>query len=207
MSKGIFTLSLVCLITGLFLLAWRLRPAPAEAVETIIPKGVLPAAPQGENFASLSDYRILISWPRWIWREEIGTIGFTLTDLDDTPVLNEQTGNVQVLSLELDLFPLFVEPQGDLQVNIADEQDLVLEWEVVGQERGVFPGKVYLSFNFFDEARQTFTSVAVAVIDIKIEVIDLWGMKPGMVTWLGFIALLLWGVFLLLSRVWHLQNY
>jgi hypothetical protein len=40
----------------------------------------------------------------------------------------------------------------------------------------------------------------VAVVDLDVQVIELWGLSSAMVTWLGVVNLVLWGAVFVLGR-------
>ncbi len=206
MNPVLSSISLVWLIFGLFLLAWRLWPPPIDANDVIIPKGDLPAAPDGEHFATISDYQITVSWPRWIRRGEKDIIKLSLIDLDHQSSAGDHAQIVQIVSIEPIAHPLNINPQGSLQVHMGDEQNLYLEWEISGDKIGSYPGKIYFYFNFYDESNQNFIKVPAAVIDFEIKVTDLWGLTSGAALWIGFIALLFWGIFLLLAMITVLKR-
>ena len=198
LSQFLYTLSLVFLGLGLFSLGWVVWPIPTDGVQLDIPAGPLPGAPEDLSYASLSDYSLGISWPRWMRRGETGTLSLRLTDLE--PHIPPQIDASQVVLVEPALYPLRVDPPGRVQVNLGDAQSLPLTWSVTGEERGAYAGKLYLSFGFFDDAQDTLISVPVAVVDLNIRVVDLWGLKPGLVTWFGLVSLAVWGALFVLGR-------
>lgn len=201
LSRALYALSLIFLAFGLFSLSWIAWPAPTEAVQMAIPAGILPAAPAGADYISLSDYALSISWPRWVHRGQTGEIHLRLTDLlQDSLDIGEARAS-QVVLIEPTLYPLLVDPPGGVQANLGDDQDLQLTWWVRGDETGRFPGKLYVSFGFFDETLNDLVAIPVAVIDLDIRVIALWGLDSGLVIWLGLAGLLLWGALFVLGRV------
>lgn len=207
-SQFLYLLSLVFLVLGLFILGWSAWPAPTDAVQFAIPAGRLPGAPAGFDFPSLSDYALNISWPRWIRQEEVGLIHLRLTDLNQEPLPGNEARATQIVLVEPALYPLPIMPRGSVQVNLGDDQELLLTWEVSGINPGDFPGKMYLSFGFFpeafptdDEPQQDLVVVPVAVVDLHIRVIGLWGLDPGLVIWFGLVSLVLWGALFILGRI------
>jgi len=58
-----------------------------------------------------------------------------------------------------------------------------------------------VSFGFFDADEDALTAVPVAVVDLDIQVIELWGLRSGMVIWFGFVCLALWGALFLLGNM------
>lgn len=200
LSQALYTLSLVCLAIGLFILGWAAWPAPTDARQFRIPAGPLPAASGETKLASYSDYALDIAWPRWLRSGETGAVHLRLTDLDHEPLPAGETREGQIVLAEPALHPLHLDPPGSTQANIADEQDLVLSWEVRGEQPGEFPGKVFVSFGFYDEALDELVPVPVAVVDFEIRVIGLWGLDAGLVIWLGLVGLVLWGALFVLGR-------
>lgn len=200
LSQGLFALSLLFLLFGLLSLGWVVWPAPVDAVEIIIPKGILPGAPQGKDFASLSTYRLQVSWPRWVRSGANGSMHAVLTDLDD-PASPIPEQDAQVVLVEPVIPGLSISPAGQAQAALADLQDLDLSWELRGQEPGEFPGKMTISFGFFDPEIGELQPVPVAVVDLHIRVIDLWGLAPGLAIWFGMVSLVLWGVLLIAGRM------
>lgn len=199
-SQVLYTLSLLFLALGLFTLGWAVWPAPSDAVQINIPAGALPGAPEGLAFDSLSEYELSISWPRWVRRGEVGLVHLRLTDLDHESTPTGKVRGLQVVLAEPSLFPLSLDPPGGVQANLGDDQELLLTWEVTGTERGSYPGKVYVSFGFYDDALVDLVEVPVAVVDLHIQVISLWGLEPGLVIWFGLLSLVLWGALFLLGR-------
>ena len=57
-----------------------------------------------------------------------------------------------------------------------------------------------MSFAFFEPTENALVSAPVAVVDLDIQVIELWGLSSAMVTWLGIINLVLWGALFVLGR-------
>lgn len=199
LSQFLYSLSLVFLGLSLFSLGWAVWPSPMDAVQINVPAGPLPAAPGEVRFSSLSDYSLEISWPRWVRRGESGGLHLRLTDLDPLPQTDRDAS--QVLLAEPALYPLRVDPPGSIQANLGDDQSLTVTWAVVGEQRGTYEGKLYVSFGFFDEAEDTLIAIPVAVVDLHIQVVELWGLTPGLVIWFGLLGLVLWGALFLLGRV------
>lgn len=200
-SQFLYGLSLFFFALGLLNLGWAVWPAPTDGVQFEIPAGALPGAPEGEVFTSLSAYALNVSWPRWLRRGESGMIHLRLTDLDQEPLPAGNDRVAQVVLAEPALYPLQVSPSGGMQAALGDDQELLLTWEVVGAERGSFPGKLYLSFGFYDQALADLVAVPVAVVDIDIRVVGLWGLDAGLAIWFGIVSLALWGALFLLGRV------
>jgi hypothetical protein len=199
-SQGLFALSLLFLLFGLLNLGWVVWPAPVDAVEIIIPEGVLPGTPQGKDFASLSTYRLQVSWPRWMRSGSVGKIHAVLTDMDDPASLIPEQ-DVQVTLIEPVIPGLLVSPAGQAQAGLADQQALALSWEVQAKEADEYPGKMTVSFGFFDTEIDELQPVPVAVVDLHIKVIDLWGLAPGMAIWFGMVSLVFWGGLLITGRM------
>ncbi len=200
LSQILYALSLVCLAVGLFSLGWAAWPAPTDTRQFRVPAGPLPAAPGDEDFASHSAYALEIAWPRWIRSGDTGAVHMRLTDLDHDPLPAGETREGQVVLAEPALYPLRLDPPGITQANLADEQDLLLTWELRAEQPGDFPGKVFVSFGFYDEALDDLIPVPVAVVDFEIRVIDLWGLDSGLAIWFGLIGLVLWGALFVLGR-------
>jgi hypothetical protein len=38
-------------------------------------------------------------------------------------------------------------------------------------------------------------------VDLQVRVVELWGLASGLVIWLGFVSLAIWGALFLLGRV------
>ncbi len=208
LSQFLYTISLVFLVLGLFLLAWAVWPEPTDAIQINIPAGLLPGAPGEVNYTSLSDYALNISWPRWVRLGEVGLIHLRLTDLDTTTLPEGATRSVQMVLVEPILHPLPITPPGSMQANLGDDQELLLTWEVTGTSRGEYGGKMFVSFGFFqedspmdDETQQALVAIPVAVVDLHVRVIELWGLEPGLVIWFGLVSLVLWGALFILGRV------
>lgn len=208
LSQFLYTLSLAFLVLGLFLLAWAVWPEPTDAVQINIPAGPLPGAPGEEDYTSLSDYALNISWPRWVRLGEVGKIHLHMTDLGNTPPPGGEARSVQMVLVEPTLHPLLISPPGMMQANLGDDQELLLTWEVTGTIQGEFAGKMFVSFGFFqensptgNETQQALVAIPVAVVDINVRVIELWGLETSLVIWFGLLSLVLWGGLFLLGRV------
>ena len=199
LSQFLYSLSLVFLGIGLFSLGWAVWPVPMDGIRFNIPAGALPGAPDEDRYESLSDYALEISWPRWVRRDEAGPLHLRLTDQDPSSPAEMDTS--QVLLAEPALFPLNVDPPGEVQANLGDDQTLLLSWAVSGDQRGAYEGKLYVSFGFFDDTEDALIAVPVAVVDLDIQVIELWGVQSGLVIWFGFVSLVLWGALFVLGRV------
>jgi hypothetical protein len=200
-SQILYTLSLAFLVFGLFNLAWAVWPSPTDAVQITIPAGILPAAPEGTAFASLSEYALNVSWTRWVRQGESGTLHLVLTDLEHEPLPTGTERQAQVVLAEPALYPLRVDPLGGVQANLGDDQKLLLAWEVAGEQQGAFPGKIYVSFGFYDDESDALVAIPVAVVDIHIQVVTLWGRGAGLAIGLGVVSLVLWGALFVLGRL------
>ena len=200
LSQILYTFSLVFLGIGLFSLGWAVWPVPSDGVQLTIPAGPLAGAPPEQPLVSLTTYSLEISWPRWMRRGEAEAIHLRLTDLDHTPLAAEEMWGAQIVLVEPALYPLHIDPPGGVQANLGDDQELLLTWTVTGQARGSYPGKMYVSFGFFEAELGELLPVPVAVVDLHIQVIELWGLEPGLVIWLGFVSLVLWGALFVLGR-------
>lgn len=200
-SQFLYGLSLVFFAFGLITLGWAVWPAPTDAIQIEIPAGMLPGAPKGEAFTSQSAYALNISWTRWMRRGESGMIHLRLTDLDQEPSPAVDDRAAQVVLAEPALYPLQVSPSGGMQAALGDDQELLLSWQVTGEVRGSYPGKVYVSFGFYDQDLADLVAVPVAVVDIDIRLVELWGLDAGLAIWFGIVSLVLWGGLFLLGRV------
>jgi hypothetical protein len=200
-SQILYTLSLAFLAFGLFNLAWAVWPPPTDAVQITIPAGILPAAAEGTAFASLSEYALNVSWTRWVRQGESGTLHLVLTDLEDKSLPTGTERQAQVVLAEPAIYPLRLVPLGGVQATLGDDQELLLAWEVAGEQQGSFPGKIYVSFGFYDEGSDALESVPVAVIDLHIQVVALWGRGAGFAIGLGIASLVLWGALFVLGRL------
>jgi hypothetical protein len=200
-SQILYTLSLAVLVFGLFNLAWGVWPSPTDAVQITIPAGILPAAPEGKPFASLSEYALNVSWTRWVRQGESGTLHLVLTDLEHEPLPSGTERQAQVVLAEPVLYPLRLNPLGGVQATLGDDQELLLAWEAAGEQQGSFPGKIYVSFGFFEEETDALVDVPVVVVDIHIQVVEMWGSGAGTAIWIGLVSLLLWGALFVLGRL------
>jgi len=200
LSQVLFVLSLIFLGLSLFSLGWAVWPAPSAGVQFAIPAGVLPGAPAGTTYASLADYTLNVSWPRWIRAGETGTIVVALSAVESHET---QAGDraAQVVLVEPEVLALPVEPPGRMQASLAPGQSLNLSWQVVGLLSGQYPGKLNVSFGFYDETLAELIPVPVAVVDMAIRVRSLWGLQANLVIWLGVVGLVLWGVLFVLGRL------
>lgn len=200
LSQVLFVLSLIFLGLSLFSLGWAVWPSPTEGIQFAIPAGVLPGAPAGTTYASLADYTLNVSWPRWIRAGESGSIVVGLSAVES---LETQADNraAQVVLVEPEILALPVEPPGRMQVSLAPGQSLNLSWQVAGLLSGQYPGKLNVSFGFYDEVLAELVPVPVAVVDLAIRVRSLWGLQANLVIWLGVVGLVLWGVLFVLGRL------
>jgi hypothetical protein len=194
----LYVLSLVFLGIGLFSLGWAHWPTPIDGVQLNIPAGGLAAAPGEDEFISLSEYSLNVSWPRLVRRGESGILELRLTDVDVAPTAD--AGATQIVLAEPAFFKLQVDPPGETQSALGDGQTLTLYWRVSGDQSGEFSGKLYVSFAFFEPTENVLVSVPVAVVDLDVQVIELWGLSSAMVTWLGVVNLVLWGAVFVLGR-------
>ncbi|MFW5714499.1 MAG: hypothetical protein ACOCYU_07495 [Brevefilum sp.] len=199
-SHLLYVLSLILLGFGLVSLGWAVWPVPTDARTFTIPAGTLPGTPSGETFSSLADYVLQVSWSRWIRAGEAGEILLTLSEVDSTEdkVLERET---QVVLVEPTVASLPVKPPGRTQVNLGPGQDMRQTWTVQGAIAGEYPGKLVVSFGFYDTALNEIVPVPVAVVDMTIQVVTLWGLARGLVLWLGLVGLVLWGALFILGRV------
>lgn len=200
LSQVLFVLSLVFLGLSLFSLGWAVWPAPTAGVRFAIPAGVLPGAPAGTTYASLADYTLNVSWPRWIRAGETGTIIVALSAVESVETRADDRA-AQVVLMEPEILALPVEPPGRMQASLAPGQSLNLSWQVVGLLSGQYPGKLIVSFGFYDEVLAELVPVPVAVVDLAIRVRSLWGLETNLVIWLGVVGLVLWGVLFVLGRL------
>jgi hypothetical protein len=197
----LYVCSLVFLIFGLFWLAWAAWPVPMDGVSMTIPAGVLPAAPPEQDYASLGEYNLNISWPRWL---RLGNSGTIKVFFEETTQDNERP--VQVVIAEANLAGLPIEPTGGIQTAVSLGQDMTISWAVPGIQVGEFPGEVILSFGFFEEDSAEMIAVPVAVVDVQVRVISLFGLRYQMVLWFGLIGLVFWGALFVLGRWVQTKN-
>ena len=194
----LYVLSLVFLGIGLFSLGWAHWPTPIDGVQLNIPAGGLAAAPGEDEFISLSEYSLNVSWPRLVRRGESGILELLLTDVDGASTADADA--TQIVLAEPAFLKLQVDPPGETQSALGDGQTLTLYWRVSGDQSGEFSGKLYVSFAFFEPTENVLVSVPVAVVDLDVQVIELWGLSSAMVTWLGVVNLVLWGAVFVLGR-------
>ncbi|HEY9122399.1 MAG TPA: hypothetical protein VIM80_05330 [Brevefilum sp.] len=199
LGQGLFILSLLFLAFGLFSIGWVVWPTPREAVTLEIPAGLLPGAPGGASYASLTDYGLSLTRPRWLRVGERGEIRVYLRE-QDAQYSIELDQPVQVVLVETSLAKMSLDPPGLRQVSLHPGQEMDLSWEVSGDATGEFPGQVIFSFAFYDEAHSDLIPVPVAVMDYEIKVISLFGMERNIVLWLGFVGVVLWGVLFVIGR-------
>ncbi len=200
LSRVLCAVSLIMLSFGLVNLGWAVWPAGKHTRSFTIPAGTLPGTPTGETYASLADYDLRVSWPRWIRAGEAGEISMELFEVDspEPGVVDRET---QVVLVELSIFRLPVYPPGQAQVNLGSGQALQQTWTVEGAIPGEYPGKLLVSFGFYDQALDELVPVPVAVVDMTIRVVTLWGLARELAVWLGIVGLVMWGVLFLLGRM------
>jgi len=199
LSKILFGVSLLFLVLGLYMLGWLVLPSPVDAVQIPISEGVLPAAPAGSGYASYSDYSLEISWPRWIRAGQEGSFQLVLRDvISDADVTSEHPA--QVVLVEPSFIKFEITPAGRIQTNLSAGQDVALTWTIVGGSAGEYSGKMYVLFGFFDSGMDELVPVPLAVVDMDIRVISLWGLQFNMVIWLALVSLALWGALFILGR-------
>ena len=201
LSQLLFTVSLIFLVLGLFQLGWAVWPSARDAVQIVIPAGVLPGAPSSETLTSLADYTLNLSWPRWIRSGQDEKILISIMEVadGDNPQITER--EAQIIIVEPVLASLSLTPPGRMQTSVAAGQDIEMSWDVDGERAGEYPGKVYVAFGFYDDILAEVLPVPVAVVDINIRVISLWGLESNLVIWLGFISLVFWGALFVLGRI------
>jgi hypothetical protein len=95
---------------------------------------------------------------------------------------------------------LSIDPPGQVQASMGPGQDLDLGWAVSGVSPGVYPGEVVVSFGFFDQDLSELVPVPVAVVDIQVRIVQLFGFGTQMLIWLGLISLVFWGALFVLGR-------
>ena len=200
LSRVLYILSLILLGFGLVNLGWAVWPTPTDARTFTIPGGTLPGTPAGKTYASLADYDLQVSWPRWIRAGEDGQLVVALSEVE-TSAEEALTQETQVLLIEPSMIGLPIDPPGRMQVNLGPGQALQQRWAVEGVMAGTYPGKLVVSFGFYDEALGDLVPVPVAVVDFSIQVVTLWGLARGLVLWLGVVGLVLWGALFILGRV------
>ena len=200
LSRALYALSLAMLIFGLANLGWAVWPAPTDARTFTIPAGPLPGAPSGTNYASQADYTLQVSWPRWIRSGEAGQIVASLSEAS-APVDETQPRQTQIVLLSPSVINLPLDPAGQTQINLGPGQELTQAWTVDGGDAGDHPGKLVAAFGFYDDALGQLVPVPVAVVDLSIQVVTLWGLARGLVLWLGVVGLVLWGALFILGRV------
>jgi hypothetical protein len=201
LSQLLFTLSLVFLAFGLFNLAWFVWPNPTDAVQLTIPAGMLKGAQSGTTYASLADSNLSLSWPAWLRVEQEGALQVSLIAVEDADANTMVSRPAQVIVIEPNLFGLAVDPPGRMQASLAAGQSLDMSWAVVGRSRGEYPGKVLVSFGFYDQISRELNTVPVAVVDMDIRVVSLWDNQPQLALWLGSVGMVLWGALFVLGRL------
>jgi hypothetical protein len=200
LSRALYALSLALLLFSLTSLAWAVWPVPTDARTFTIPAGPLPGAPSGTSFASQVDYTLQVSWPRWIRAGEAGQIVVSLSEAEAS-VDETQARETQIVLLSPSVTGLPLDPAGQTQINLGPGQELTQAWSVDGLAAGDHAGKLVAAFGFFDDALGQLVPVPVAVVDLSIQVVTLWGLARGLVLWLGVVGLALWGALFILGRV------
>ena len=165
-----------------------------------LPEGVLPGAPVGQTYASLADYTLSVTWPCWLRAGEEGAVRVYLSEQDRDRVEFEDRP-VQVVMAEPSLGSLLIEPSGQIQASMGPGQDLELRWAVSGSIPGDYSGEVIVSFGFYDDELSEIIPVPVAVVDIQVKVVRLFGFGSQMLIWLGLISLVFWGALFLWGRM------
>ncbi len=202
-SRLLFVLSLVFLAFGLVSLGWVMWPEGQQAVQLAIPAGVLPGAPSGSTYASLVDYTLTVTWPGWI---RIGRAAEVTVELAPAPsaapsdLAEDQPAGTQTVLVEPVLPGIPLDPPGLVQTGLGEGQSLSVNWTAAPLEPGVYPGKIYVSFGFYDRGLETLVTVPVAVVDMEIQAVSLWGLEANLVLWLGVVGLALWGALFVLGR-------
>lgn len=199
LGQVLYILSLMFLAFGLFGIGWVLWPNPREAVTINLPEGVLPGAPAGETYASLADYSLSVTWPRWLRAGEEENIRVFLAEQEPNAVEVEDRP-VQVVMIEPSVSSLMIQPSGQMQASMGTGQDLELSWEVSGGVPGAHQGEVIVTFGFYDQELSELVPVPVAVVDIELRIVQLFGLQSQMVLWFGLIGLVFWGALFLLGR-------
>jgi len=197
LGQGLFGLSLLFLLLGLMILGWGVWPGSSDSAQLTIPAGVLPAAPEGADYASQAEYTLTVDWPIWMRKGEQADLSVSLVETAGTGLEGREA---QVVLIEPVLSGLTLEPPGLVQANLSDGQDLVESWEIEAAAEGEFVGKVYVSFGFFDAEADALVTVPVAVIDIDLTISALWGLDASLALWFGLVALALWGALFILGR-------
>jgi hypothetical protein len=169
-------------------------------VQFTIPAGPLPGAPSGTTYASLAEYVLNVSWPAWIRAGEAGTITLHLTEVEGAAGEAVERP-AQVILAEPVIPGVAMEPEGRSQANLAAGQALTLTWEVAGEVPGVYEGKLYVSFGFYDDALGELVPVPVAVVDLAFQVRSLYGLEARLVLWVGLAGVALWGALFIAGRV------
>lgn len=197
LGQGLFGLSLLFLLLGLMILGWGVWPESSDSAQLTIPAGVLPAAPEGQDYASQAEYSLTVDWPIWMRKGEQADLSVSLMETSGTGLEGREA---QVVLIEPVLSGLTLEPPGLVQANLSDGQNLVESWEIDAAAEGEFVGKVYVSFGFFDLEADALVTVPVAVMDIDLTISALWGLDAPLALWFGLVALALWGALFILGR-------
>jgi hypothetical protein len=171
-----------------------------DAIQLSIPKGRLAGAPTGTTYASMADYRLSLSWPSWLRMAQEGALQVFLEEIEEVNASSQTEQPAQVILVEPLLTGIEVDPPGRMQTSLASSQSLEMSWTLIGQARGVYPGKVLVSLAFFDESSNELVAVPVAVVDIAVRVANLWGVEPKLALWFGGVGLALWGALFVLGR-------
>jgi hypothetical protein len=204
LSQGLFILSLLCLGFGLFSLGWRVWPAPVDSVQITIPAGVLPGA-EDQSYASLTDYKLVVSWPLWILYGETGRLRVNISGVAGEDPPTTTMAQPQIALLEPVILGLPLTPAGRMQGIFSPDQSLDLTWEVQGNLPGEYTGKVYVAFGFYDADWAELASVPVAVVDVQMRVDAMWGLEANLAMWLGLVGMVLWAVLFVLG-VWYARS-
>jgi hypothetical protein len=203
LSRFLFGLSLVFLAFGLVNLGWAMWPEGQQRVQLAIPSGVLPGAPAGTTYASLADYTLTVAWPGWVRVGRTGEITIDLVPAASAAapeIVEAPLKGVQTVLIEPVLPGLPLTPPGMVQSSLGKEQALSVDWTASPPDAGIYPGKVYVSFGFFDPDLDTLVRVPVVVVDVEIQAVSLWGLEANLVLWLGVVGLALWGTLFVLGR-------
>lgn len=204
-SKILYGFSLVFLALGLYQLAWAVWPVSMDGVQIAIPEGELAGAPPEVRYASPADYTLEVSWPRWLRVGQEGVVEFVLREASEEESAQASQAALVVL-VEPAFTNLSITPPGRIQANLGPGQDLELTWHILGDDEGSTAGKIYAAFGFYDESAEEMVTVPVAVVDVDIHIISIWGMERNLAVWFGLIALGLWGALFVFGRYVQVKN-
>ncbi len=188
----------IFLIISARFLAWRLIPASEISHAITIPAGELSGSPESAPQSINHELELRVTYPSKIRAGEEATLRLDLIPETNIISRDEPFNNNPAIAAELSMINMSLSPQSTVSTAYSVDQPKSFTWELTAPDSGSRQGSLWVTMQFTPNEGSK-VEVPLAVWEINLGIIRLWGMNSTQVTWLAMLALLIWGGMMVLG--------